>query len=67
MLKKIVSVIYIVALLVVLVCVPISAIMLICKLCEATSIAWIDCCIPLIIAIAVTPMLIITKQIIDNK
>ena len=67
MLKRVVSVIYIVALLIVLVCVPISAIMLICKICAATSVEWINCCIPLIIAIAASPMLIIAKQIIDNK
>lgn len=67
MLKKVISTIYIAAFLIVVLCVPIGAIMLICKVCGATSIAWIGCCVPLIIAIATSPILIIAKQIIDSK
>ena len=42
-----------------------SAIFIICKLCAATSLSWIACCIPLLIALAVLPLLIITKAIIN--
>lgn len=64
MIKKIVSILYLATLLVMVLCVPMSAIMLICKLCEATPLSWIGCCVPLLIAIASLPILIITKLLL---
>ena len=53
--KKIVSAIYILTLIVCIICLQIFAIMAIFKLCNATSLAWISCCVPLIIAIIIAP------------
>lgn len=66
MLKKIISVIFLVTCLICLVCVPMSAIMIICKLCNAAPLSWIGCCLPLIIAIAVTPLLFLSKILLDK-
>lgn len=63
--KKIISAIYIIACLLCTVCTPLSAIFVICKLCNATSLSWIGCCVPLLIALATLPLLIITKAIIN--
>ncbi|MBQ7977383.1 MAG: hypothetical protein IJ301_02135 [Clostridia bacterium] len=65
-LKVIVSAVYLIAYAICLICVPTSAIMIICKLCKATSLAWISCCVPIIIAIALSPILYIAKTIIDK-
>lgn len=67
MLKKIISVIYLLSVFVILVCIPMSAIFIICKLCQATTLTWIKCCMPLIISIGLSPMLIISKILIDNN
>lgn len=64
--KKIISAIYVIGCLLCTVCTPLSAIFIICKLCAATSLSWIACCIPLLIALAVLPLLIITKAIIKR-
>lgn len=50
--KKIISAIYVIGCLLCTVCTPLSAIFIICKLCAATSLSWIACCIPLLIALA---------------
>lgn len=63
--KKIISAIYVIGCLLCTVCTPLSAIFIICKVCAATSLSWIACCIPLLIALAVLPLLIITKAIIN--
>lgn len=65
MLKKIISAVYIVSLLVCVICTPLSAIFAVCKLCGVTPIAWIGCCVPLLVALAFLPFLIIAKIIID--
>ena len=65
MLKKILSAIYIAALLVIVVCVPLSAIFVVCKLCGATPISWLGACVPLIIALAVLPCFILSKILLD--
>lgn len=62
-LAVIASAVYIIAVLVAVFCVPISAIMIVCKLCAATALSWIGCCIPLIIALAVSPIIAIGKII----
>lgn len=67
MLKRICSVIYIIAFFVIVVCVPMSAIMLIFKACSATALSWLDCCVPLIIAIALLPFFVISKAVIGDK
>lgn len=64
--KKIVSAIYILTLIVCIICLQIFAIMAIFKLCNATSLAWISCCVPLIIAIIIAPAILITKNLIDR-
>ena len=58
MLKKIISAIYVVTLLVIVVCVPLSAIFVVCKLCGATPLSWLGACVPLLIALAVLPCFI---------
>ena len=45
--KKVISAIYVIGCLLCTVCTPLSAIFIICKLCAATSLSWIACCIPL--------------------
>lgn len=66
MLKKIISAIYIIAFIICIICLQTFAIMLIFKLCNATSLAWINCCIPLIILILIAPIILITKNLIDK-
>ena len=65
MLKKIISAIYVATLLVSVVCVPLSAIFVVCKLCGATPISWLGACVPLIIALAVLPCFILSKILLD--
>ncbi len=65
MLKKILSAIYIIGILVFAFCVPISAIFVICKLCAATSLSWIACCAPFLAALAYSPLWIIAKITLD--
>ena len=65
MLKKIISAIYVVTLLVIVVCVPLSAIFVVCKLCGATPISWLGACVPLLIALAVLPCFILSKILLD--
>lgn len=65
MLKKALSAIYIIGILVFAVCVPLSAIFALCKLCDATSLAWIACCAPLLAALAYLPLWIIAKIVLD--
>lgn len=64
---KIIGLLYIASLLVCVVCVPVSAIMLICKLCAATPLSWLGCCVPLLVALAALPVLIITKLLLDLR
>ncbi len=66
MLKKILSAIYVIGILVFSVCVPISAIMVICKLCAATALSWIACCAPFLAALAYLPLWIIAKITLDT-
>lgn len=65
MLKKIISAIYVVTLLVIVVCVPLSAIFVVCKLCGATPLSWLGACVPLLIALAVLPCFILSKILLD--
>lgn len=65
MLKKIISAIYVVTLLVIVVCVPLSAIFVVCKLCAATPLSWLGACVPLLIALAVLPCFILSKILLD--
>lgn len=65
MLKKIISAIYVVTLLVIVVCVPLSAIFVVCKLCDATPLSWLGACVPLLIALAVLPCFILSKILLD--
>lgn len=63
----ILGLLYIVFLLVIVFCVPLSAILLICKACAACTASWLDCCVPLLIALAATPFYVIAKIILDQK
>lgn len=65
--KKAIAAIYIIACLLCIFCVPLSAILVICKLCAVTSLSWLGCCVPLIIALSVLPFLIIAKIILDGN
>lgn len=65
MLKKIISAIYVVTLLVIVVCVPLSAIFVVCKLCGATPLSWLGACVPFLIALAVLPCFILSKILLD--
>lgn len=65
--KNMISAFYLILMLVIIFCVPISAIMIICKLCQVTSLSWINCCTPIIITIALAPFVILSKILIDNK
>lgn len=67
MAKRVISVIYIVALLITLFCTPLSAIFVIIKLCGATTMSWLACCMPIIVVLAVLPLLIIAKILLDQK
>lgn len=63
----ILSLLYIVLLLAIVFCVPLSAILLICKACGAYAASWLACCVPLLIALAALPFYIIAKILLDNK
>ena len=65
MLKKVISAIYIVALLVIVLCTPLSAIFIGCKLCGATLLSWLGACVPLLVAIAALPFMILSKILLD--
>lgn len=67
MLKKVFSAIYIIGILIFAICVPLSAIFVICKLCAATSLAWIACCAPFLAALAYSPLWIIAKIMLDAE
>lgn len=67
MLKRICSIIFLITALVLIGCFQLSGIMLICKVCGATSISWIGCCIPLIIAIVIFPLFGFTRVIVTDK
>ncbi len=67
MLKKVISAIYIAALLVIVVCTPLSAIFIVCKLCAATPLSWLGACVPLLVAIAALPFMILSKILLDAE
>lgn len=63
----ILSLLYIVIFAAIVFCVPLSAILLICKACGAIAASWLGCCVPLLIALAATPFYVIGKIILDHK
>lgn len=64
--KAILSSIFLISTLICTICLQISAIMIIFKLCAATMASWLACCIPIIITIILAPILFITKSLIDK-
>lgn len=64
--KAIISAIYLITIAICTICLQVSAIMLIFKLCAATMASWLACCIPIIITIILAPILFITKSLIDK-
>ena len=67
MAKKIINLTYIVCLIISVICMPLSAIFIIYKLCGATAMSWIACCTPAIIALAIIPIILISKFLIDGR
>ena len=67
MLKKIISAIYIVTVLICVFCVPMSAILIIIKLCGVGGTTWLGVCMPFIVSLAVSPLLLISKFLIDGR
>lgn len=66
-LRTVISIVYLVTQINNIVCLPLSAIFLIFKLCGVSSMSWIGCLIPIVIVLAVMPLTIISKLIIDEK
>ncbi|MCM1218013.1 MAG: hypothetical protein NC548_26300 [Lachnospiraceae bacterium] len=62
-----ISLLYIALLVVIVICVPLSAILLICKACDACAASWLGCCVPLLVALAAAPLFTFAKIILDNK
>ncbi len=65
--KVIISLLYIVLLVVIVLCLPLSAILLVCKACSACAVSWLGCCVPLLIALAAAPIFVFCKLILDVK
>lgn len=63
----VIGLLYILALLAVVVCTPIGAILVICKLCAASTLSWIVVCTPFIVALAFVPILVLAKMLLDLK
>lgn len=64
--KAIISAIYLIVAAICTICLQISAIMIIFKLCGETMLSWINCCTPIIITIILAPIIFITKSLIDK-
>lgn len=64
--KTIISAIYILIAVMCTICIQTSAILIILKLCHSTALAWINCCVPIIITIILAPILFITKSFIEK-
>ena len=65
--KVIISLLYIVLLVVIVLCLPLPAILLVCKACGACAVSWLGCCVPLLIALAAAPIFVFCKLILDVK
>lgn len=66
-LPKVISATYLATLLIDIVCLPLTAIFIIFKLCGASAMSWIGCFIPVIIVLAILPITIIAKLLLDEK
>lgn len=64
--KAIISAIYLITVVICTICLQTSAIMIIFKLCNTTTLSWLNCCVPIIITIILAPILFITKSLIDK-
>lgn len=67
MIRRIISIIYICSLLAAVICTPLSGIFIILKLCGASAMSWLACCMPVIVVLAILPLLLISKFLIDQK
>lgn len=65
--QKVISAVYLSALLINTVCLPLSAIFVIFKLCGASAMSWLGCFIPIVVILALSPVTLISKLIIDGK
>ena len=66
-LQKIISASYLTTLLINIVCLPLSAIFVIFKLCGASAMSWISCFIPVVIVLSILPIMLVSKFLIDGK
>ena len=66
-LQKVISIIYLSTLLIDTVCLSLSAIFLLFKLCAASAMSWIGCFIPVVIVFATNPIIVVAKILIDEK
>lgn len=66
-LRAVISIVYLATQIINIVCLPLSAIFLIFKLCDVSMMSWIGCFVPVVIVLAVMPLTIISKLIIDEK
>ena len=66
-LQKVISIIYLSTLLIDTVCLPLSAIFILFKLCGASAMSWIGCFIPVVIVLATVPIIVVAKTLIDGK
>ena len=66
-LRAVISIVYLATQIINIVCLPLSAIFLIFRLCGASAMSWIGCFIPVIIVLAILPITIIAKLLLDEK
>lgn len=62
---RVISAIYVISLIVIIFCAPVSGILLLIKACADVAYSWLTAVIPLIIALAVLPAFLLCKIIID--
>lgn len=67
MFKKAINIAYLILSVIMIFCVPLSGIFLIVRICGASEMSWIGCCIPLIIAIAIFPFWVVCKTLINDE
>jgi len=63
--KKAASLVYVFGVIACGLLTPLFAILVVFKLCDATPLAWVHVCIPLVIVIALSPLLAAAKFIVD--
>lgn len=67
MANKIIALLYILSSVVITICAPLGAILVIVKACGSSALSWLGACVPVIIALAVVPIYVLTKTLIDTR